>query len=392
MLQGLKDSGMQVTDIGVVPTPVLYFSLYQWSAGGGVMITGSHNPPEYNGFKLCDGTESLHGPEIQQIAEIIEKEQFEKGSGTGSTQDILPEYKAMLLQKFRLPRSVRVVIDCGNGTSSVVAAEVLGKLGCQVTPLFCEMDGRFPNHHPDPTVEENLKDLIQRVKSDKAEVGIAFDGDADRIGAIDDSGKILWGDQLLILYARDILKKKPGATIISEVKCSQNLFDDISNHGGRAIMWKAGHSLIKAKMREEHAAAAGEMSGHMFFADRYYGYDDAIYAACRLLEILAQNRHPLSEMLSDVPKTFATPEIRVDTEDSKKFKVVEAATKFFSDHYKTITVDGVRILFEDGSWGLIRASNTQPVLVLRFEARTPERLNEVRKIVEDKVAEICKSV
>ncbi len=391
MLQGLQDAGMQVTDIGVVPTPVLYFSLYQWNTDGGVMITGSHNPPEYNGFKLCDGKDSLHGPEIQEIGEIIEKEQFEKGRGAASSRDILPEYKAMLLEKFKLPRSVRVVIDCGNGTSSVVAAEVMEKLGCQVTPLYCEMDGRFPNHHPDPTVEANLKDLIERVNRDKPEVGIAFDGDADRIGAVDDSGKVLWGDQLLILYARDILKKKPGATIISEVKCSQNLFDDITKHGGRAIMWKAGHSLIKAKMKEEHAAAAGEMSGHMFFADRYYGYDDAIYAACRLLEILAENRQPLSQMLSDVPKTYTTPEIRVDTEDAKKFKIVEAATRFFSDHYKTITVDGVRILFDDGSWGLIRASNTQPVLVLRFEAKSPERLNEIRKLVEDKLAAISKS-
>jgi phosphomannomutase/phosphoglucomutase len=356
------------------------------------MITGSHNPPEYNGFKLCDGKESLHGPEIQEIADIIEKKKFETGKGFASSRDPLPEYKAMLLEQFKLPRSVRVVIDCGNGTSSVVAAEVMEKLGCQVTSLFCEMDGRFPNHHPDPTVESNLRDLVQRVARDRPEVGIAFDGDADRIGAIDDQGNVLWGDQLLILYSRDILKKKPGATIISEVKCSQNLYDDIAKHGGRAIMWKAGHSLIKAKMREERAAAAGEMSGHMFFADRYYGYDDAIYAACRLLEILAESDRPLSAMLSDVPKTYATPEIRVDTDDAEKFKIVEEATRYFSDQYKTITVDGVRILFDDGAWGLIRASNTQPVLVLRFEAKTQERLDEVRKLVEGKLAEISISV
>ncbi|HEV8130390.1 MAG TPA: phosphomannomutase/phosphoglucomutase [Acidobacteriota bacterium] len=392
VLQGLLDAGMRVIDIGVVPTPVLYFSLYQWNTDGGVMITGSHNPPQYNGFKLCDGKESLHGPEIQEVAGIIEKKKFEAGQGSVSIRNPLPEYKAMLLEKFKLPRSVRVVIDCGNGTSSVVAAEIIERLGCQVTPLFCEMDGHFPNHHPDPTIESNLQDLVRRVMRDKPEVGIAFDGDADRIGAIDDQGKVLWGDQLLILYSRDILKKQPGATIISEVKCSQNLFDDIAKHGGRAIMWKAGHSLIKAKMKEEHAAAAGEMSGHMFFADRYYGYDDAIYAACRLLEILAQSDQPLSAMLSDVPKTYTTPEIRVDTDESKKFKIVEEATRYFSEHYKTITVDGVRILFEDAAWGLIRASNTQPVLVLRFEAKEQKQLNEIRKLVEGKLAEISASV
>ncbi|HEY2931092.1 MAG TPA: phosphomannomutase/phosphoglucomutase [Acidobacteriota bacterium] len=388
MVRGLQDAGLNVTDIGVVATPVLYFSLYRLNPDGGVMITGSHNPADQNGLKLCDGKEALHGPEIQEIREAIEKQQYSKGSGSVTSKELLPDYKKMLIEKFSLARPVKVVVDCGNGTSSTVIAEVLQKLGCQTTALFCEMDGHFPNHHPDPTQKENLRDLIARVAAEKAEVGIALDGDADRIGAIDDRGNILWGDQLLILYSRKILEQRPGATIISEVKCSQTLFDDIEKHGGRAIMWKAGHSLIKAKMKEEKAAAAGEMSGHMFFADRYYGYDDAMYAACRLLEIIASANQPLSAMLSDVPKMFSTPEIRVDTDDSKKFRTVEEATKYFSAHYKTITVDGVRILFDDGAWGLIRASNTQPALVLRFEAKSEQRLEEIKKLVNDKLKEI----
>ncbi|MBI4456812.1 MAG: phosphomannomutase/phosphoglucomutase [Acidobacteria bacterium] len=390
--RGLQDAGMQVTDIGVVPTPVLYFSIHHWNNDGGVMITGSHNPPEYNGFKLCDGSETLYGAEIQKIADIILQRQFEKGSGTVCRKEVLPEYTAALESGFKLARKIKVVVDCGNGTSSVAAVEILQRLGCEVIPLFCTMDGNFPNHHPDPTVVANLGDLRNRVVAEKAEVGIAFDGDADRIGVVDDRGDVIWGDHLLILYARDILKRNPGATFIAEVKCSQNLYDDIARRGGRAIMWKTGHSLIKAKMKEEGAAAAGEMSGHMFFADRYYGYDDAIYAACRLLEILSKSKQLLSEMLSDVPKTYSTPEIRVSTEDEKKFKIVDAAVRSFSGAYKTITVDGVRILFDDGAWGLIRASNTQPVLVLRFEAKTAQRLEEVRNLVEEKLAEISASV
>ena len=392
MAQGLQEAGIDVVDIGIVPTPVLYFSIHQWKTDGGVMITGSHNPAEYNGFKLCDGPEALHGPEIQQIADIVDRRQFERGAGRMTSRDAIDAYKTMLVGRFALPRGVRVVVDCGNGTASLVAADVMERLGCRVSQLFCDMDGRFPNHHPDPTVETNLRDLVGRVTREGAELGIAFDVDADRIGVIDDQARVIWGDRLLILYARDILNRQPGATIISEVKCSQTLYDDIARHGGRAIMWKTGHSLIKAKMKEEGAAAAGEMSGHMFFADRYFGYDDAIYAACRLLEIIAGSERSLSQMLSDLPRTYSTPEIRLDTEENKKFRIVEEATRYFSAQYETITVDGVRILFEDGTWGLVRASNTQPVLVLRFEAATERRLSEVRELVERKLKEIDASI
>jgi phosphomannomutase/phosphoglucomutase len=390
ILAGLQEAGICVTDIGVVPTPVLYYSIYRWNTDGGVMITGSHNPSEYNGFKLCDGREALHGPEIQEIARTIEERNYESGAGSVVLKDLLSDYKQVLAKGFKLPRSVKVVADCGNGTASLAAVEVMERIGCEVIPLFSEMDGRFPNHHPNPTSEENLKDLVRTVLEKKAEVGVAFDGDSDRIGVVNERGEIIWGDELLILYARNILGKIPGATIIGEVKCSQNLYDDVARRGGNAIMWRTGHSLIKAKMVQEGAVVAGEMSGHMFFADRYYGYDDAIYAACRLMEILSETGEPLSALLADVPKTHSTPEIRVQTEDSKKFEIVKAATEYFSSLYATITVDGVRVLFEEGAWGLIRASNTEPVLVLRFEARSAERLQEVRRIVEVKLAEIMK--
>jgi phosphomannomutase/phosphoglucomutase len=289
-----------------------------------------------------------------------------------------------VINQIRLPRKVRVALDCGNGTASLIAPDLISTIGAEVTELYCEMDGTFPNHHPDPTVVENLTDLQSLVRKEKLEVGIAFDGDADRIGVIADNGKIIWGDLLLALYAREILERRPGATFISEVKCSMNLFQDIEKHGGRAIMWKTGHSLIKAKMKEERAVLAGEMSGHMFFADRYFGYDDAIYAACRLLELLANSPVSLSEMLADIPPTCVTPEIRVQCDDEKKFQVVEKIKSEFSRQYKVIDVDGARILFPNG-WGLVRASNTQDVLVMRFEADTQTGLESIRALVEERV-------
>ena len=384
LVTGLAAAGVSVIDLGVVPTPLLYYSIHHLQTDGGVMITGSHNPPEYNGFKTCIGHDSVYGEQIQEIYRIIESGDFSRGKGQISSADVMAPYKKYVLDQIKLSRPLKVAIDCGNGTASLLAPEMAAALGCSVTELYCEMDGRFPNHHPDPTVVDNLADLQRTVTAKGLDLGIAFDGDADRIGVIADNGNIIWGDMLLLLYAREILKHRPGATFISEVKCSMNLFKDIEKHGGRIIMWKTGHSLIKAKMKEVGAVLAGEMSGHMFFADRYFGYDDAIYAACRLLELVAASPLRLSEMLADVPKTYVTPEIRVQCDDDKKFKVVERVKEEFSKSYEVIDVDGARIIFPSG-WGLVRASNTQDVLVMRFEADTQENLQAIRSQVEEVV-------
>lgn len=389
LVSGLLAGGLEITDIGVCPTPIFYFSLFHYNQEGGVMITGSHNPPEFNGFKICVGKETIFGEEIQKLRRIIEKEEFRQGQGTLTNQEIIPFYQDYLRQNIKLQRKIKIAVDSGNGTAGAVAPQIFHSLGCEVEELYSEIDGLFPNHHPDPTIPENMKDLIAKVKETGAEVGFGYDGDADRIGVVDHLGNIIWGDQLLILFARDILKKNPGATIISEVKCSQNLYEDIARHGGRGIMWKAGHSLLKSKMKAEKALLGGEMSGHIFFADRYFGYDDAIYASCRLLEILSQTEKKIPELFSDLPQTFSTPEIRVDCPDEIKFNLVEKVKDYFRQKYPIVDVDGVRILFPDG-WGLVRASNTQPALVLRFEARSPERLEEIRALVENSVKEISR--
>jgi phosphomannomutase / phosphoglucomutase len=384
LVAGLTATGISVVDLGVVPTPLLYYSIVQLESEGGVMITGSHNPPEYNGFKTCLGTDSVYGEAIQGIYTLIQSQDFERGDGSVSTADVMTPYRKYVLGQIRIPRPVRVALDCGNGTACLMAPDLIAALGCDVTKLYCEMDGNFPNHHPDPTVVENLADLQRAVTSSNLELGIAFDGDADRIGVIANDGRILWGDMLLALYAREILKRKPGATFIAEVKCSMHLFRDIEKHGGRAIMWKTGHSLIKAKMKQEKAVLAGEMSGHMFFADRYLGYDDAIYAACRILELVSNSPVSLSQMLSDIPPTFVTPEIRLQCDDEKKFGVVEKVKAYFRGKQEVIDVDGARILFPKG-WGLVRASNTQDVLVMRFEAETQADLEYIRAQVEAQV-------
>ena len=386
ILKSLTGCGLDVVDIGVCPTPLKYFSLFTLPVGGGVMITASHNPPEYNGFKLCIGRDSLHGAGIQALKAEIERGRFEEGRGTVSEHAIIPDYLAYMKKAFAGVNAghLHVIVDCGNGMGGLVGPESLRMLGCRVTGMYVEVDGRFPNHHPDPTVIANLQDVIRKVRETKADVGIAYDGDADRIGAVDEKGDILWGDKLLVLYARDVLKDHPGAAIISEVKASQVFYDDVAKRGGRPIMWKTGHSLIKAKMKEEHAVLAGEMSGHMFFADRYFGYDDAVYASCRLVEILAKAGRPLSSLLADLPPTVATPEIRVECPDAVKFQVVEEARKELAREHKIIDIDGVRVLFPEG-WGLIRASNTQPALVLRFEATSEAALRRIREVVESKV-------
>jgi phosphomannomutase/phosphoglucomutase len=389
LLAGLLSTGCDVTDLGVVPTPLLYYSVFHLKAGGGIMITGSHNPSDYNGFKVMHGQSTIHGEEIQKVLQLIQNADFESGAGSHGSIDIATPYVEEIAGQFKFPRRLKVVADAGNGTAGPVISRILEKLNCDPIPLFFEMDGRFPNHHPDPTQPENLAQLVSAVLENKADLGLAFDGDSDRIGAVDEKGTILYGDQLMIIYAREILSRKPGATVIGEVKSSQNMYDDIRAHGGNAVMWKTGHSLIKAKMKETHAELAGEMSGHMFFADRYYGFDDALYAACRLLEIVSNSPAPLSSQLESLPVTLATPEIRVDCPDEKKFAVVSAVREHFRNApgvTDVIDIDGARVNFGKG-WGLVRASNTQPVLVLRFEAQSTELLNQYRKRVEDAVAE-----
>ena len=401
LIDGVTATGIGVTDIGVCPTPLLYFSLFNLPIDGGVMITASHNPSEYNGFKLCIGKETIYGEDLQKLRRMIEVKDYETGTAPAvRSQEIIPSYLDYLKRQFNPvnARGIKVVVDSGNAMGALVGPQALRNMGCEVVELYSELDSRFPNHHPDPTVMENLKDMIETVRAKRADLGIAYDGDADRIGAVDERGEILWGDQLLAIFARDVLRRRPGAMILSEVKASQVMYDDIRRHGGQALMWKAGHSLIKSKMKETGAALAGEMSGHIFFADRYFGYDDAVYAGCRLIEILAEGRQPLSQLLSDLPKTSVTPEIRRDCPDDRKFLIVQKLKERFETlRFRPIpdsipirdliTLDGVRIVFDDG-WGLVRASNTQPALVLRFEANTRDRMDMIRRFVEGELSRI----
>jgi phosphomannomutase / phosphoglucomutase len=383
LVGGLTECGVDVVDIGVVPTPLLYWSLHHLDVAGGIQITGSHNPPEYNGFKMCVGTESLHGEEIQQLYRIQAAGSFPAGSGRVRSEEVIDRYVADIASRVgRLSRPLRVVVDCGNGAGSLVAEKLFSRLGVDATYLFCESDGTFPNHHPDPTVVENLHDLVREVRSRDADVGVAFDGDADRLGVVDGGGAIVWGDHVLILYARDVLARSgPGQPVIFDVKCSQALPHEIERAGGRPVMWRTGHSLIKDKMKELGAPIAGEMSGHMFFTEGFYGHDDALYGAARLLRIVADSGKGVAELLADVPKFVSTPEIRVECPDESKFALVARASEYFRARHDVIDVDGVRVLFGDG-WGLIRASNTQPILVLRFEALTSERLAAIRDEME----------
>jgi len=392
LTKGFNETGCDVVLIGMVPTPVLYHTVYTRLVDGGVMITGSHNPPDHNGFKICLGKSTLFGSQIQEIKEIALAGNFSSGSGTVESIEVLDEYCRDIVSKVRLGnRPLKVVIDAGNGMGGVTAVPIYRELGIEMIELFIEPDSSFPNHHPDPTVTENLQDTIAAVREHKADLGLAFDGDGDRLGVVDETGRIIWGDELMVLLSRAVLADKPGSTIIAEVKCSQTLFDDIEQHGGKPLMWKAGHSLIKAKMKETNAALAGEMSGHVFFADRFYGFDDAAYAGARVLEIMSKTDKPLSELLADIPKTYSTPELRVDCPDEVKFDVVAKVAEDFSLTNEVITIDGARILFEHG-WGLVRASNTQAILVLRFEADSDEDLNRIRTTVETKVYELIGSV
>lgn len=387
LLEGLTSAGCEVIDIGLVVTPILYFSRVHLGIDGAVMITGSHNPPDMNGFKLCRGLGTIYGEEIQKLRGIIETGDFVEGKGLVRTEDVVPAYFGMMKEKIMLgPRKLKVVVDAGNGTASFFAPRLLEEMGCEVVRLYCDPDPRFPNHHPDPVKPENVRDLQKTVLAEQADLGLAYDGDADRIGAVDDRGNIIWGDTLMILYWREILPKHAGTTAIIEVKCSQALVDEVERLGGRPMFYKTGHSLIKAKMREIGAVFTGEMSGHMFFADEYFGYDDAFYASGRLLRILSNDRRSFSEMTADLPRYYSTPETRVDCPDRDKFSVVERVRDHFRKRYEVIDVDGARVLFPQG-WGLVRASNTQPVLVVRCEARTPEALEEIKGAIAGKLAE-----
>ncbi len=377
LIRGLLSTGCDVADIGVVPTPLLYFSVFYKKMPAGVMITGSHNPPEHNGFKMMSGEETLYGKTIQALYEIVRKGVFPRGEGRVTSLDVVSEYQDYVSRNVRFARPVKVVIDAGNGTGGVVAVPLFRKMGLNVIDIFCEPDGRFPNHHPDPTLPEAMEKLVAKVRESGAELGVAYDGDADRIGVVDDAGRILWGDQLLIIFARDILPSRPGAAVISEVKASKVLYEEIERLGGRPIMWRTGHSLIKEKIKEERAPLAGEMSGHMFFADRWFGFDDAIYASARLIEILSRSNTKLSAALAGLPKTYSTPEIRIYASDEVKFRIVDEVRRELAARHPIIDIDGVRANFPNG-WGLVRASNTQAVIVLRFEADTEADLAAIQ--------------
>ena len=384
--EGIAGTGVDVLDLGICPSPLVYFAIAHWELGGGVQVTGSHNAADYNGFKLCLGPQTLYGEQIQDLRRRIETDASRWGKGRIAPRAVIAPYQDYVAANVgRLGRPIRVVVDAGNGTGGPVAPALYERLGAEVTPLFCDLDGRFPNHHPDPTVVENMRHLVDRVREDGAELGIAFDGDADRIGVVDGAGRMIWGDELLVLFARDVLARHPGAVVVSEVKCSQRLYDDIARHGGRGIMWKAGHSLLKAKMRETGALVGGEMSGHIFFKERWFGFDDGIYAGARLLEILGRTGKTVDALLADLPHTETTPEIRVECADVAKFRVADLVRdRFRAEGRELIDIDGVRVRFAHG-WGLLRASNTQPVLVMRFEADTAEHLADYRRLVEGAV-------
>ena len=382
LTDGLMDGGIDIVDVGVVPTPIFYFAAKKWDIKGGVMITASHNPAEFNGFKVLRGEGTIYGTDITELYGLQGGVSPAGKRGAMTSRDATSEYIDYVADNIHIERPVRFAADGGNATAGLAAPELFSRLGCDPVLLYMEPDGNFPNHHPDPTVAKNLVDLRKAVLDGGLELGIGFDGDSDRIGVIDEKGEIIWGDTLLALYARDVLADNPGAAVIFEVKCSRALPEEIEKHGGRPIMWKTGHSLIKKKMRDENAPLAGEMSGHQFFADRYFGFDDAIYAACRILELVSKSDLSLSEMLADYPKYESTPEIRVECEDERKFDVVRQVAEHFRKTNKVNDIDGARVDFEKG-WGLLRASNTQPVLVLRFEADDRESLEEIRRAFAD---------
>ena len=383
-VDGIKSTGLDIHFIGQVTTPALYFAIHHWNLDGGCMITGSHNPKSYNGFKMCEGSASVYGKDIQKLKEMIKAEEFELGAGTVEEKDILPEYLAMLKSKFTFDRPLKIVVDAGNAVAGPIAPKVWREYGHEVIELFCEPDGNFPNHLPDPCVPGYMRDLAKKVVEEKADIGIGYDGDADRLGAVDDQGRYIFADRLLVLFARDVLKRNPGSKIIFDVKCTMALPEDIRKHGGIPIMWKTGHSMQKAKLKETGAPFAGELSGHVLFQDDFYGFDDGIYASGRLLQIVAADP-PFSRLIDDVQVFPSTEEIRVDCADEVKFDVVDQLVHDFRKEYNVIDVDGARVEFDNG-WGLVRPSNTEPNLVVRFEAKSEKRLAEIIRIFIDKFA------
>ena len=387
---GVLSTGVDVIKIGILPTPANYYSMFSLGVAGAVQITGSHNPPEFNGFKLSRDKKAVFGEAIQEIRVIIEKEDYETGEGTEASYDILTKYKRMIASKIDIKKRMKVVMDCGNAAGAICAPEIFKNLNVELTELYCDVDGTFPNHHPDPTVKENLADLIDLVKKGSYDIGLAFDGDADRVGVVDETGDIVWADQLLALFLPEVVEE--GDEILYDVKCSQALEEMIIKYGGKPVMWKTGHSLIKQRMSELNCKLGGEMSGHIFFADDYFGYDDAIYVAARIVQTLSRTDQKLSELKAELPKYYSTPEMRLEAEsDEEKFRIAKEAVAYFTENYDCSTVDGVRIKFGDG-WGLVRSSNTQPVIVCRFEANTAERMEEIQSIVMNKLQEIGKLI
>ena len=387
---GVLSTGVDVIKIGILPTPANYYSMFSLGVAGAVQITGSHNPPEFNGFKLSRDKKAVFGEAIQEIRVIIEKEDYETGEGTEASYDILTKYKRMIASKIDIKKPMKVVMDCGNAAGAICAPEIFKNLNVDLTELYCDVDGTFPNHHPDPTVKENLADLISLVKQGSYDIGLAFDGDADRIGVVDETGDIVWADQLMALFLPEVVEE--GDEILYDVKCSQALEEMIIKYGGKPVMWKTGHSLIKQRMSELNCKLGGEMSGHIFFADDYFGYDDAIYVAARIVQTLSRTDQKLSQLKAELPKYYSTPEMRLEVEsDEEKFRIAKEAVAYFTENYDCSTVDGVRIKFGDG-WGLVRSSNTQPVIVCRFEANTAERMEEIQSIVMNKLQEIGKLI
>ena len=381
--RGVLSTGIDVINLGILPTPANYYSMFKLEVGGAVQITGSHNPPEFNGFKMSLDREAVYGNDIQIIRKYIDNNDFDTGEGNEIKYDIKSDYKSMIIEKISIERPMKVVMDCANAAGAINAPEIFKNFNIELTELYCEPDGTFPNHHPDPTVKENLKDLIDLMKLGNHDIGIAFDGDADRVGVVDETGDIIWADQLMALFLPEVIKKDDE--ILFDVKCSQALEDMIIKYGGKPIMWKTGHSLIKQKMNELGCKLGGEMSGHIFFADDYYGYDDAIYVAARIVQTLSRSDKKLSELKAKLPKYFSTPEMRMACEsDEEKFRIADEAIKYFTKNYDCITVDGVRIKFGDG-WGLVRSSNTQPVIVCRFEANSHDRMEEIKDLVLTKL-------
>ncbi len=387
---GLQSCGLTVVDIGLVPTPLLYFYVTYNKLDAGIAVTGSHNPPDENGFKFQHASRPFYGQSIQDLKQLIDKNDFVTAQGQLEHPDhdgVLKSYEDFIARDFKFTKKLKVILDTGHGMGGVTAPSLIRRFGHDVTVLFGNLDPKMPDHQADPSVPANLKDLQNKVLETKADIGIAFDGDADRIGVVDEKGQILFGDKLLLLYARELLTRKPGAIIIGDVKSSKQVYDDIAKRGGKPLMWKTGHSLIKAKMKETGAEMAGEMSGHMFFKDRWLGFDDAVYAACRILEIADKANAPFSSLLADVPQLVSTPEIRFDIPEEIKFKVVAQVVAGLKKKYEVVDIDGARVQFPDG-WGLVRASNTQPVLVMRFEAQTQKRLDEIRAIVENEIKSV----